>query len=381
LAVAGCTRPASPPAPPTAVETALVPFGDQRPTARPRWLDIGDVAYAESWCQEYRDEAAHVTLRYQPQQPSGHFQATLRARGLKPNFCYQLKLMGRPPGLWPDGDGVLNEWLGRHGRWWDYRYEKVVDNFTNDTVYDRLPAADRGWVVGYVYFGCVVTDGQGNLAATPLTADHSYHVTGLPDQDGFLREAPGTRREYPLDRSGPAYAPGTPAGPATIFLEGERDDPVELPPLPAGRHHLVLMLTEESFHARDRAGGSWRSAFVTDWPTSPSPQGHRPWVTQPGTPLLVTMPASAAATEVAILNPRDGDQLAGEAVVQIRAPRDAKVEWAVDDGPWQPTTLNPESGFHEADWATSGAQPHRLRARATTGSTTTEAKPVSVAAS
>ena len=55
---------------------------------------------------------ASVTLTYQAG-PGTTFEAHLSAADLKPNFAYQVKLVGKPTGLWgEDGDDLANENIG-----------------------------------------------------------------------------------------------------------------------------------------------------------------------------------------------------------------------------------------------------------------------------
>lgn len=353
--LAGCQR--------APQEQGLLPFEDQYASTKPRWLDVGGVAYRPEFVQRYAARDARVNLSYNAHPHRPYFSCTLWAHGLKPNFCYQLKLLGRPSGLWPDGDDAFNEWLGRHGRWWDYARETWVDNQTHNLEYDKLSSEARRYVVGYVYFGPIVTDEQGDIAPTVVTADRCWHITGLAGQD-FLHEAPGTRTAVSFERPLSAYPPGSTAGRAELFLEPEADNPSRLAPLPAGTHSVVLMLTEESFHQHGAQSGHWRSVFVSDWPTTNSPKTGQPWVTGRGQPLTITIPAHETTLEAAIVNPREGEQLAGELMVQVVADGASAAEWQVDDGAWEPLTFNAETGYWEAFWSTDGKAGHRLTARA-----------------
>ncbi len=349
-----------------------MPFADQRGSALPRLLDLADVAYDARWLRGPQPPT-YFQLTYQPEPTDARFHATITAHGLKPNACYQLKLMGRPTaggrGLWPDGEPRLNDWLGRHGRWWDFARERTIDNFANEVDMRRLTPAQRGWVAGYVYFACLVTDDHGAVGPVDLTADHSWHITGRTGQESTLNREPGTDREVTLRRRPPAYSAMAQSGAATLWMEAERDDPPELPLLPPGRHEFVLLVTEETFHATSEAGGGWRSVLVSDWPATPSPHTGRPWVTRRGAPITVTVPERPADPPTVWLRlPRPQDEVYGETLIQVAAEAydgdRVTVECTADGGPWEQLPFNEETGFYEAMPTLSGEAGHRLTVRA-----------------
>lgn len=355
------------------VTVQLMPFADQRGSALPRLLDLADVAYDARWCRSPQPPMV-FQVSYDPAPADARFRATVTAHGLRPNACYQLKLMGRPGtpsgrGLWPDGEPKINDWLGRHGRWWDFARERTVDNFANDVEARHLTPAQRGWVAGYIFFAGLVTDEYGAVGPMPVVADHSWHITGRTGQESQLNREPGTDRQVSLRRRPPAYSPMASSGSATLWMEAERDDPPELPLLPPGRHDLVLLVTEETFHAETAAGGGWRSVLVSDWPTTTSPHSGRPWVTQRGAPIQVTVaPRAADPPTVWLRLPRPGDAVYGETLVQVSAEAwdnaAVTVECAVDGGAWEPLDLNEETGYFEAMPSLPGDQAHRIAVRA-----------------
>lgn len=279
-------------------EFSLLVFQDQWPLATPRWRDVGDYDYSEDFRNEFQYAEAgpgSVTLRYDPTPEEPYFVGAVKAEGLKPNFFYQLKLMGKPEGLWPgEGDRATNELIGRMARWWHYGEERVVDNFSDDTEYDRLPAGEQDFVAGYLYFGGFATDENGNTDRNrdgqpdflPIAANRCYHITGKTGQEGLI----GQDEVWGLfDFTRGVYGYGSPGPPDSVELwyEAERDDPLEVT-LPPGDYDLILMITEESFH-HSGLGGYWRSVLVSDWTTGVSPVSGLPWVEKRGHRLELTV--------------------------------------------------------------------------------------------
>jgi hypothetical protein len=78
------------------------------PTGDYRWLDIADQNYSSTYRTSYNYTQANVTVNYE--YSSDSLQGTLIAVNLKPNFAYQLKLVGTP-------GTAANERIGLAGRW------------------------------------------------------------------------------------------------------------------------------------------------------------------------------------------------------------------------------------------------------------------------
>jgi hypothetical protein len=83
-----------------------------------RWRDIATNLYSLSYRETYTYDSASVTATFEACGEStlvGH----LSAINLKPNFAYQVKLVGKPERLWGAiGDDDTNERIGFTGRWW-----------------------------------------------------------------------------------------------------------------------------------------------------------------------------------------------------------------------------------------------------------------------
>lgn len=249
-----------------------------------RWRDVVDQPYGAAFRRsyDYRRELANLHLVWNDDGPipSGR----LVARRLKPNFAYQLKLMGSRGLYGPEA--VDNQWdqrawasyqLGTHGRWW---CEECDWN-----AYD----GDLGWhirqghtVLGYIVFDWFVTDAAG-CADVSFTVESSYHVLWHTGQRKPGRYDSSLRR-YAIEPGDYAYGPQAAAAAREVLLFGEWEAGRPLPgqlQLPAGEYQVFLNLTEESFHAgSEDGGGHW--AQVLQAPVSftvppPSPDEALPF--------------------------------------------------------------------------------------------------------
>ena len=79
------------------------------PTGDYRWLDIANQSYSSDYRNSYNYTQALVKIDYADIDEI--LYGTLIASNLKPNFAYQLKIVGKP-GL------DSNEHIGLAGRWW-----------------------------------------------------------------------------------------------------------------------------------------------------------------------------------------------------------------------------------------------------------------------
>ena len=148
-----------------------------------RWQDVSDCHYAPAFraAFSYQRTAPLLEARISAGEakPFGH----LRARRLKPNFAYQLKLCGRGSLLGStEAENGLNaeawaNWeLGRQGRWWCEECRWNVGDW------DLRWHLSRGHHVnGYLLFGWFVTDAQG-AAEVDFRVLSSYHVLWKVDQ-------------------------------------------------------------------------------------------------------------------------------------------------------------------------------------------------------
>ncbi len=260
--VSGVAR-VDPPAPfPAGQSIYLQPLQDD-PSLRPRWRDVADYPYAESFRSGFSYAADTVELRYTTGGGPLQFTVSAPARSLKPNFCYQMKLWG-PLAPWPADPQASNftNWaLGTSGRWSDGLSNLLFRN------------ADLGAHVGermrgYLYFDFFVTSPDGSAAHT-ATLDNSFHVTWKTSQrEKTNRDGP--TRTYPVAAwpDGWAYDRRYPRVKAYTYGEGEprRPRPGKLA-LPAGSYREVeFVLTEESFHSRLADGGCWRTVLAARLP-------------------------------------------------------------------------------------------------------------------
>jgi hypothetical protein len=76
-----------------------------------RWMDIADNLYSSAYQSSFTYAQPSVTISHGD--TSGAFSGTLTASALKPNFSYQMKIVGNS-----NVDDWTNEQLGYAGRWW-----------------------------------------------------------------------------------------------------------------------------------------------------------------------------------------------------------------------------------------------------------------------
>ena len=82
-----------------------------KPEPRYRWRDSLGQPYSEAFRKGFSYKAAAVEVRFKRAAPL--FEGTLAARKLKPNFAYQIKLVGLPPPLWgKKGHAASNRAIG-----------------------------------------------------------------------------------------------------------------------------------------------------------------------------------------------------------------------------------------------------------------------------
>ena len=79
------------------------------PQGNYRWLDVADQEYGPSYRESYDYAQATVEVNYSFVVTG--IQGTLTAINLKPNFAYQLKLVG-------SAGTPANDRIGLSGRWW-----------------------------------------------------------------------------------------------------------------------------------------------------------------------------------------------------------------------------------------------------------------------
>jgi hypothetical protein len=279
--VASAKRPSSPPGPSkqswTTVQLEKIAPGITSPTGYYRWLDVADQAYAASYRSSYDYTQASVNVSYQVL--GGDLQGKLVARNLKPNFAYQVKLVGDP-----DLDPDANENIGFAGRWW----QEICDpsgcysgrNLNtkcdsnpcpaypeynpNDIVYLATRDDPNYRYTGYMVFAYFVTDGSGK-ATLQFRVDSSYHVLF---KDYPVNQRTWTPEDGPIETA--SFDPSTSSkaydfdyGLSTVGVFGEWEHLyVGAIHLRAGIYTCQIVLTEESFHGSGGTyAGNWAAAM------------------------------------------------------------------------------------------------------------------------
>jgi hypothetical protein len=229
------------------------------PSGAYRWLNVADQAYSTAYQSSYDYTQATVQVNFET--AGLVLQGTLNASNLKPNFAYQLKLLGTP-------GTTDNERIGLAGRWW--REEWDGSQWTNgqnssDPTYNIAdPSSPTGYkyrYTGYMLIDYFITDDSGS-ALLSFTANSSYHVLFKTSQQ------PRGANDGPLKTTtfdpyiSPAY--DVDYGPSTVSIYGQVEhSPVGGVYLQPGDYACQIMLTEESFHGTGIAG-NWAAAMGAD---------------------------------------------------------------------------------------------------------------------
>jgi hypothetical protein len=218
-----------------------------------RWRDIPGFLYAEGFRStfSYADRRSRVSVTWD--HPARTLSGTLTAERLKPNFAYQMKLVGsskitsatQPPDPRKDAAGWASWQLGRNGRWW---CATDAWNVSDADLESHLLAGHT--VYGYLLFDFFITDAYGN-ATKPFALKSTYHVLWRVDQRARgANDSPIVTHDiyrgawgYGLTEP-PAYADQV-----GVYAEWEPNRPVpgEVK-LPAGTYPVLFNITEESFH-------------------------------------------------------------------------------------------------------------------------------------
>lgn len=221
-----------------------------------RWSDVAGNYYNNAFAEAFSyTDPAGAQVRVQYERRGTTLEGRLEAQGMKPNFAYQIKLMG------DFAKREQFETIGRIGRW---RLPGESTNYT-DEAYFAAPESTKREAEAYILFDFFITDSDGN-AVREFSLDSTLHVlwnaqrqrsNGVPVEDAI---------DTVVFAENPAYYTrlkerGTVE---SIWAERERqryaaaDELIRLPP---GTYQATLALTEESFHAIDRDGGSWATVM------------------------------------------------------------------------------------------------------------------------
>ena len=224
-----------------------------------RWADLDQNGYAQTYVDSYSYDDATVTVEYETGEPlfTGHLSAT----NLKPNFAYQVKLVGKPEALFDPvtegGDDAANERIGYAGRWWEVapgtgnRTDSYYETHKNDPAYI---------FEAYLLFDFFLTDPEGN-AELDFALDSSYHVLfwqwqgsqGSCDQPLKTTTVSGSAAD-------PAY--DADVGPTEVGVYPQIERLCNgTTALPLGSYKCRILLTEESFHTSD---GNWAPAMINN---------------------------------------------------------------------------------------------------------------------
>ena len=219
-----------------------------------RWCDMADNIYSHHFISTFSyqsKEKGAPTVRLYVKPRGETLSGRLEARGLKPNFAYQVKLRGVFEHL------ENYETIGFLGRW---RLPGRPTNYT-DLQYAQYP--QKGCVEAYILFDYFATDAQGN-AVREFALDSSLHVLWKHSQRRdaqsedllpvIIDAANARTYEHPRQQ------------PAVEFLWAEREharyrSANQVIRLPSGRYNAELVLTEESFHSLQSHGGYWATIF------------------------------------------------------------------------------------------------------------------------
>jgi len=257
------------------IQLQAVDSGLTSPSGNYRWLDVADQEYSAVYRTHYHYTQAvvvvHLCASPQP------VQGTLWATNLKPNFAYQLKLVGR-------SGTAANERIGLAGRYWQEEWsgpgwangqnlnDKGDGYFptpNDETYFSRRDITDTNSPTGlrYQYTGYLVadyflTDSNGNATVT-FQVDSSYHVLWrLSQRSREANDGPLKAITFQASPAQPAYDTNYPQRTVSLFGEWERlpTGGIQLRP---GEYACEVVLTEESFHGSggEYAGG-WAAAMA-----------------------------------------------------------------------------------------------------------------------
>jgi len=265
-----------------------VDSGLTSPQGNYRWLDVADQPYCANYRTNYNYRQATVAIELDTtaQPVSG----VLLATNLKPNFAYQLKLVGT---AWTSA----NEKIGRAGRYWQEVWDGTTwangwnlnnkgqgyfptpnDNeyFANRDVPDPTsPTGKQYKHTCYLVFDYFITGTNGN-ATLNFQINSSYHVLWKTSQQARgAQDGPLRRATFDPAASDPAYGADYPRRVVDIFGEWERLPTGGIQLLP-GEYRCQVVLTEESFHGSGgQYAGGWAAAMGGDLVFSVAPRCKR----------------------------------------------------------------------------------------------------------
>ena len=235
--------------------TAMISMG-----SGDRWRDVADQLYVTSYRASYDSEAT-VMVSYE--NAGSKLSGTLTASNLKPNFAYQIKLVGTP-------GTADNEQIGYAGSWWQEEWNGAT--WTNgqnindatyqlnvNTLYDGSTTQLKYRITGYLLFAYFLTDKNGG-GTVSLSTGNSYHVLWKTSQrTPTSNDGPTITTTFQPTNTEPAYLTDYPSNTISVFGEYERlpKDQINIGP---GLYSCQIVLTEESFHG---SGGTYAGNWAT----------------------------------------------------------------------------------------------------------------------
>jgi hypothetical protein len=245
------------------------------PSGYYRWMDVADQTYSAEFQDSYNYSQATVHVSYNTFGES--LIGKLIAQNLKPNFAYQLKIVGTP-------GTADNERIGLAGRWWQEEWngtawtngQNLNDKGTgsspnpNDNTYlarksitdVTSPTGLHYRYTGYLLFGYFITDSNGD-ANLYFETGNCYHVLWKTTQRARVAED-GPLKTVTFDPVlSAAYDVDYPSSTVSIFGEWERL-PMGSVNLATGNYNCQMVLTEESFHGTGPLEGNWAAAMSTN---------------------------------------------------------------------------------------------------------------------
>jgi len=292
-----------------------VDSGLTSPSGDYRWLNVADQVYADTYRTNYNYTGASVKIDYSPISQNT-LQGVLTAESLKPDFAYQLKLVGT-------SGAPSNELIGLAGRWWQEEWSNSASAWSggqnlnnkgdgsspnpNDNTYfsrrdivdNTSPTGKHYRYTGYLVFDYFITDENGN-AFLNFESDSSYHVlwktkdsdgSGVGERDWSTSDGPIKPATFDPVPSNQAYDADYDSSTVSIFGEWERLPVGGINLLP-GTYDAQFILTEESFH------GSGDNLYDGGWAAAMAGPAEFTVVPVPGAVLLGILGLSAAGLKL-----------------------------------------------------------------------------------
>lgn len=223
--------------------------------ANERWCDLAGNIYSSEYMKRFDYEKTArsgpiVRIRIDKAAPT--FRGRLEARGLKPNFAYQMKLRGKFE------DRKSFEAIGYAGRW------RLPGKRTNYDDIEYQEYENKAEVEAYLFFDYFITDAAGD-AIRDFALDSSLHVIWsalhqyLPDDFMDIYTVlviASDPKVYARPKKDPTIERVWAERELSRYKEADQKQFLQ-----AGTYNAELVLTEESFHSWYRDGGYWATVY------------------------------------------------------------------------------------------------------------------------